>query len=259
MLAGAYAAIGFGQRMADDLAADLFAHLQRLSLRFHSRKPVGDTIRRVTADSAPPSPLLCGMRFIPALSAVVSLGAMIFIMWQLDAVLTVLSLAVVPSMAVAFKRYAGPMVDESYRRQEAEGRMYDVVEQTFSAIPVVQIFAQEERADLHFAQSTGSVLSATLALTNVQLRFKMLIRLATALGTACILWVGAQHVLNGSLTVGASWCSYHIWALYMHPWRLSCRPPRPTERGGKRAPGCGDIGGRAAGSDNGVPLPSPSC
>src|SRR5687768_11840229 len=32
-----FAKIAFGQRMVYDLAADVFAHLQRLSLRFHSR------------------------------------------------------------------------------------------------------------------------------------------------------------------------------------------------------------------------------
>ena len=49
-VATAYANIGFGQRMVYDLATDLFSHLQRLSLRFHSRQSVGDSIRRVTTD-----------------------------------------------------------------------------------------------------------------------------------------------------------------------------------------------------------------
>src|SRR5262245_31407895 len=42
--------VRFGQRMVYDLAADLFLHLQRLSLLFHSHRPVGDSIARVTAD-----------------------------------------------------------------------------------------------------------------------------------------------------------------------------------------------------------------
>src|SRR5688500_1451079 len=49
-LVGVRANIAFAQRMVYDLASDLFAHLQRLSLRFHARRPVGDTIRRVTED-----------------------------------------------------------------------------------------------------------------------------------------------------------------------------------------------------------------
>ena len=44
------ASVRLGQRMVFDLGADLFAHLQRLSLLFHSRRAVGDTIARVTGD-----------------------------------------------------------------------------------------------------------------------------------------------------------------------------------------------------------------
>ena len=46
----AYSNISLGQRMTYDLAGDLFAKLQQLSLHFHARKSVGDNIRRVTAD-----------------------------------------------------------------------------------------------------------------------------------------------------------------------------------------------------------------
>src|ERR1043166_2113239 len=49
-LIGAFFNTGLSQRMIYDLAAQLFAHLQRLSLGFHSRTQLGDTIRRVTSD-----------------------------------------------------------------------------------------------------------------------------------------------------------------------------------------------------------------
>jgi ATP-binding cassette subfamily B protein len=201
-LASAYAGIGFGQRVAYDLAADLFAHLERLSLRFHSHRSTGDTILRVTTDSTCVSTITRDA-LLPALSAMLSLVAMFLIMWQLDWLLTLMAVAVVPFMVVAFKRYAGPMLDRSYRRQEAEGQIYNVVEQTLSSIPVVQTFAYEERMDRRFAESTRATLDATLSLTAVQLRFKVWTGLATALGSACILWVGAEHVLSGSLSVGS--------------------------------------------------------
>ena len=50
-LANAYMNIGWAQRMVYDLAGDLFARLQELSLRFHTSRSVGDNIRRVTADT----------------------------------------------------------------------------------------------------------------------------------------------------------------------------------------------------------------
>src|SRR5436309_2581879 len=40
----------FNQRVTYALGADLFLHVQRLSLLFHGRQPVGDTVARVTGD-----------------------------------------------------------------------------------------------------------------------------------------------------------------------------------------------------------------
>jgi ATP-binding cassette, subfamily B, bacterial len=201
-LATAWVNIGFGQRMVYDLAADLFGHLQRLSLRFHSRKRVGDTIRRVTSDSGCIATIVRDA-LLPVLTSAVSLVVMFGVLWGLDPVLALLSLGVVPYMVFVFRRYAGPMLERSYEQQEVEGRMYDVVEQTLTAIPVVQAFGREEQADRRFRQSAEDSVRATLATTAVQLRFKVLMGLATAVGTAAILWVGANHVLEGRFTVGA--------------------------------------------------------
>ena len=50
-IAQGYLQSGVGLRMIFDLGADLFEHLQRLSLGFHNRRRAGDLIRRVTADT----------------------------------------------------------------------------------------------------------------------------------------------------------------------------------------------------------------
>jgi ATP-binding cassette subfamily B protein/subfamily B ATP-binding cassette protein MsbA len=201
-LAIALASLAFGQRLVYDLGADLFGHLLRLPLRSHGRRPVGDTVRRVTADCACVAAIVKD-GLLPLVTAIVSLAVMFIIMCRLDATLTLLSLAVVPCLVVVLHRYAGPMVERSYEQAEVEGRLYDVVEQTLSAVPVVQAFGQEEQADRRFAAGTQATLGATLATTTVQLRFKILTGLTTAAGTAGILWVGALHVLDGQLSVGS--------------------------------------------------------
>ena len=201
-LANAYANISLGQRMVYDLAADLFARLQQLSLHFHARHSVGDNIRRVTTDSACVS-IIVKDALLPFVSALISLVAMFGILWRIDPTLTLLAVLVVPYLVLVFRLYAGPMLEHSYQQQEAEGRIYSISEQTFSTIAAVQAFGREEFNDRCFQQATGDTLTATLSLTNVQLQFKILIGLATAAGTAGILWVGARHALNGQLTIGA--------------------------------------------------------
>ncbi len=201
-LASAYANIGFGQRMVYDLAEDLYRHLQRLSLKFHSRKSVGDLLRRVTTDTGSVSTVVNGA-LLPVVASVFSLVSMFIIMWQMDITLTLIALAVVPFMMITVYLYTQPMSELSYKQQEVEGEIYSIVEQTFSAIPVVQAFGREEQGDRRLSEITNKTLKATIDMTKAQYRFKVFIGLATAVGTSAILWIGGIHVLEGQLTVGS--------------------------------------------------------
>ncbi|RYD68798.1 MAG: ABC transporter ATP-binding protein, partial [Verrucomicrobiaceae bacterium] len=196
-----YVSAGFGRRMVYDLAADVFYHLQRLSLSFHRRSQLGDTIRRVTGDCSCISALILGA-LLPVLTSVFTLVTMFSIMWQLNKQLTLLSLAIVPLMLVVLRRYAVPLVECSYRQQEAEGQVFNAIEQTLSSIPAVQAYSREGANDRRFKAVTDENLKALLATTDVQVRFKIFINLSTALGTAGILWIGGRAVLAGDLTVG---------------------------------------------------------
>jgi ATP-binding cassette subfamily B protein/subfamily B ATP-binding cassette protein MsbA len=200
-VARSYANIGFGQRMVYDLATDLFSHLQRLSLRFHSRQSVGDSIRRVTTDCGCVS-VIVKDALLPFAASIVSLAVMCSVMWQMEPRLTLVSLAVVPWLALVLHRYMTPMLERSYEQQEAEGRMYEVIERTLSAVPVVQAFSREAACDRAFARTTDVAVDAAVSTTIVGLKFKVLTGAGTACGTAAIMWVGAQSVLDGRLTVG---------------------------------------------------------
>ncbi len=199
-----YSNISLGQRMVYDLAADLFARLQQLSLRFHASRSVGDNIRRVTSDCSCISVILKDA-LLPSVSAAISLVAMFGVMWHLNAKLTLLALAVVPYLALVFRFYARPMAERGYAQQETEAKLYDVVEQTFAAMPVVQAFGHEVVNERRFAQTARATLAATLANTYLQVQFSILVGLATAAGTAAILWFGANPALHDHLRLGAIW------------------------------------------------------
>jgi ATP-binding cassette subfamily B protein/subfamily B ATP-binding cassette protein MsbA len=199
--ASVMASAALGQRLAYDLAGELFSHLQRLSLRFHGRRATGDMVRRVTTDSTCITTLIKDAA-IPLIGALVMLAAIFMILWRLNWPLALISLAVVPPMALVLRHYARPMMDASYRQGEQDGRVYSVAERTLSAIAAVQAFAREDHADQQYRQATEASLAAAMDTARVQMRFKLLIALTTAVGTAAILWVGAGQVMSGRLTLG---------------------------------------------------------
>jgi ATP-binding cassette, subfamily B, bacterial len=105
-------------------------------------------------------------------------------------------------MALAMRRYSAPMADRSYEQQEAEGLLYETVEQTLSGLPVVQAFGQEPAADRRLAADIDRIMEATIRMTWAQFRFKIALGAITALGTAAVFYVGAQHALSGRLQLG---------------------------------------------------------
>jgi ATP-binding cassette subfamily B protein len=200
-LIASWAAIRFGSQMSYDVAGDLFAHLQRLSLRFHAQHGIGSSLRRITSDSGAVATIIQDGA-LPAISAVATLGAMLVVMLALDLQLTLLALAVIPVMALIVRRYSTPMAERSYEQQEAEGEMYETLEQTLTGIAVVHAYGGEAAADARLRANTERIMRATVRMTWAQTRFSVLLGAVTALGTAAVLWVGADQVLAGTISLG---------------------------------------------------------
>jgi ATP-binding cassette, subfamily B, bacterial len=190
-----------GRRMVYDLAEDLFSKLQRRSLLFHSRTSIGDILSRTTADSWVVYQLF--ETFFAPIHALLTIGVMAFLMWQLDVTMTVLALLIAPLMLAGSMLMGRPLRAAARLKREMEVRLQSHIQQTLTGIPVVQAFAQEERQNAHFeqfasaairVQQRSAVLGGLNALTS---------GIITTLGTVIILWIGAHGVLNETLTIGS--------------------------------------------------------
>jgi ATP-binding cassette subfamily B protein len=200
-MVASYTATALGQRMAYDLGADLFLHVQRLSLRFHANRAVGDTIARVTGDSYAASSVLLDS-LLPGAQALISLIAMFVVMWQLQPTLTLLSIAVLPFLLVVIKTLAGQIHARSREQRDLEGAMMSVVQRTLTGIPAVKAFSRERLEHARFRAYADQTVRAYLRATFAGMWFKLGAGLITALGTAAVMYVGARYALDGRLTAG---------------------------------------------------------
>jgi ATP-binding cassette subfamily B protein/subfamily B ATP-binding cassette protein MsbA len=196
-----YCSLLLGQRMTYSLATDLFAHLQRLSILFHHRKPVGDLISRVTGDSWCVNTLVTEA-IVPAIQALVTLIAMFVVMWNLQPTLTLLALGVAPFFLIVIKVLGGPIKDRSREQRDLEGKMMNVVEQSLSAMPAVQAFTREEHEVKRFRGLADRTVVAYVRATVAGLWFELFAGLVTTLGTAAVIYVGADLALKGELSTG---------------------------------------------------------
>ncbi len=196
-----YASLTLGQYMTWSLAGDLFRHLQRLSLLFHTRREAGDLIERVTTDSYSIDTLLTGA-LLPVIEAVAMLGSVILVMSALDWRLTLLAVSVVPLILIATRVFARPMRERAREQRDSEGRMASVVEQTLGAIPAVQAFTRESRQELRFRQNAQQTVRAYARSALTGMGFQFATGLVLTLGTAAVLYAGGLLALEGAITAG---------------------------------------------------------
>jgi len=196
-----YLQVGAGARMVYALSADVFRHLQRMSLRFHGRQPTGDLVKRVTSDTGCVRELVVEAG-LPLVTSLVTLASMLGVMWNLDAALAMIALGVAPLLGVCIWFFAGPMNGRSYAYYACQGVAMARAEQTLTALPLVRAFAQEDREQRRLDGAWRDSDSAYLRLTSSQLQFKVGTGTVSALGTAAVLAFGGFRVLSGDLTVG---------------------------------------------------------
>jgi ATP-binding cassette, subfamily B, bacterial len=194
-------AIGLGQRMVSDLRMRIYTHLQRLSLAFHGRQKVGDLMMRVTADTfAVQTMVLNGL--LPILQAVILLCGMLFILMPINLSLTLVSLSVVPVLAVLIGLFNRRIVSVATAARDADAHVYSVVHWGMAAIKHIQSFTTEAEEHRRFMQASGTALYAHRLLYAWQDAYSAVINMLIAAGMGLVIFVGAREVLAGRLSLG---------------------------------------------------------
>jgi ATP-binding cassette subfamily B protein len=189
-----------GQRMVFDLAADLYDRLQRLSLLFHHRRSIGDTLSRLTGDAWSVTTLSSVMMSpVQQACTLVAIGAVAF---SLDAPLAMLSFAVAPFLAASSLFFGRRMKKKSRESREAESRLMSFVHQTLGAIPVVQAFGAEPRNGKRFQDLSEDCVAVSQRGALVSSSYGLVNGLIITAGTAIILYIGGLRVLSGAMTLG---------------------------------------------------------
>jgi ABC-type multidrug transport system fused ATPase/permease subunit len=201
MMVTTYASLTLGQRMTWSLAGDLFRHLQRLSLLFHTRREAGDLIERVTTDSYSVDTLLTGA-VLPTIEAVATLASVLAVMLAIEWRLTLLAVGVVPLIALTTRFFGRPLRERSREQRDSEGRMASVVEQTLGAMPAVQAFTREPLQELRFRHHAEQTIRAYTRSALTGMGFQLVTGLVLTLGTAAVIFVGGTLALEGALTAG---------------------------------------------------------
>ncbi|MEE9156494.1 MAG: ABC transporter ATP-binding protein [Gemmatimonadota bacterium] len=190
-----------GQKVMYDLRTEIFAHLQRLSLRFFDRNPVGRLMTRVTSDVEVLNEMFTSgvvAIFGDVFTLLFIVGVMLAMNWKLALVsFTVLPLVWIVAMIFRLK------VRRAYRDIRVKlARINAFLQERITGMSTVQLFGQEEREAKKFHNINFDHLYAHLRSITYYALFFPVIEILSAIALALIIWYGGLRVLDGTVTVG---------------------------------------------------------
>jgi len=190
-----------GQHFVFTIRRDLFAHLQRLSLRFHNCQRRGDLITRLTTDIQAIQDLTANGIIVLGSNAFLIAGMLVLMFW-LNWQFALAALSVTPLLFWVVFRYTRRIRVAARQARANTGLLASLAQETLSSIQIVQGLAQEEQQDDRFRAQSRSGLQAYLESVRYQARVAPLVDVLAAVGLAIVMWLGATRVLAGVLTTG---------------------------------------------------------
>lgn len=190
-----------GGKLVFELRCRAFDQLHRLSLAYHDRKQVGESLYRVAYDAHAAQTLLTGA-FLPMFSGSLLFVGVLMVMVRINWMMTLVTLAAAPLFLLIIKKF-GPKIDvNSTAYHKEEERLVASVQESLASIRAVQAFTMEAQSSIRFRDQAQRSLKRQLQLIFTQLHFSAWVGVVMAAGTAAVVFAGANRVASGNLQVG---------------------------------------------------------
>lgn len=190
-----------GQKAMFDLRRDIFSHMQKLSLPYFDKHPVGRLMTRVTSDVAALNEMfaqglttLAGTIFMLVAIA----GIMLYNNW----LLTLIVFASLPAMLAAaawFRR----TVRKGYRAVRAKlSQLNAYLQENLSGVRTVQAYNRSALNFAEFQKLNDEHRVANLTTVFAYAVFLPITEIVAAVALASIIWYGGVASLTGAISVG---------------------------------------------------------
>lgn len=192
-----------GEGIIFDLRRQLFAHLQRMSLRFFTATRTGELMNRLNSDVVGAQQAITGT-FVTIASNVISVVVILAVMVEADWRLTLLAVAALPLFVLPARRVARVLRRVTQQQMEHEAKMSAILHEAFnvSGAMLVRLFGRWEQEENRFGTEAGHVRDLGVRRALVGRGFFAALGLVSAVGTAAVFWVGGLMAIEGSISPG---------------------------------------------------------
>jgi ATP-binding cassette subfamily B protein len=147
---------------ATTCAKRLFNHLQRLSLTYYNRMPVGWIISRVTSDTDRVAELVTWGLLDVTWSSFNIITALFF-MWQISWQLTLIVMVIVPIIIVVATLFQKRIIVQYREVRKVNSKITGAYNETITGVRVIKALDREEANLREFGKLTGEMYRPAIA------------------------------------------------------------------------------------------------
>lgn len=207
-----------GNRILFDIRNRLFAHIQKLSLRYYHNQKVGEIISRVIHDVEQTKEfIVTGMMNI-WLDMTTLLLAFSIMFWM-DPLMSLVSISIFPLYMGSVKFLYGNMKLSTKQRSQALAELQGHLHERVQGISVIRSFHLEKQEEELFRKKNHHFLDRAVTHTKWVARTFAAINTITDLAPILVIVVSVYQVIHGHMTVGEMTAFYGYMGLIYNPVR----------------------------------------
>ncbi|MDU2418054.1 lipid A export permease/ATP-binding protein MsbA [Negativicoccus succinicivorans] len=188
-------------RVIIDIRNEVYARVQRLSLRFFDTRKTGSLMSRLTNDiGALQTAIVDNFVNIVKESVILigSLVGMVILHWRL----TLLCVIIVPLVSITIKYFGRKLKKSGHMMQERIADVTSHLQETIGGIRVVKSFFREDYEIARFRQINQASFGAAMKAARQSSQLSPMVEFIAAIAVTAIIWYGGWSVIDGELTAG---------------------------------------------------------
>lgn len=190
-----------GERIVADVRVQVYAHLTGLPISFFASRRVGELTSRLASDVSVVQTVTTGTVAELLRLSIILIGG-VAIITITNTRLTLIMMAIVPVVILSATFYGRYVRRLSTRVQDQLAEANSVLEESLSAIRIVQSFVREEYERARYGRKIRDSFKLAIRRSLAGGGFIAFIILVVYSGIAVVLWIGSRMVLSGQLSSG---------------------------------------------------------
>jgi ATP-binding cassette, subfamily B, multidrug efflux pump len=183
------------------MRTDMFAHLQKLSLRFYDNNEVGRVMSRVQNDVTSMQELLSN-GFLTIFGDMLGLLVVVYVVMSRDVKLALVTFSVVPVLIAATAVWQIYARKAFIRVRQAIAIVNSNLQENVSGVRVIQSLSREEVNAQRFDALNEDNMRANISAGRLQAAVMPMVEVVSAVAMALVILYGGSLVLDEKLTLG---------------------------------------------------------